>query len=55
MDPRTAVGVTLTDNLAILTEFVLWERSAPEGGSLIDRSLAISLSGRFSHLVTGKE
>lgn len=50
-----AVGVTLTDNLAILTEFVLWQRSAPEGGSLIDRSLAISLSGRFSHLVTGKE
>ncbi|XXY53306.1 hypothetical protein WME91_19435 [Sorangium sp. So ce269] len=50
-----AVGVALTENLGVLTELVLWERSAPEGHSLVDRSLAISLNGRFSHLVTGKE
>lgn len=50
-----AIAVALVEKLSILTEFVLWQRAAPEGNSLIDRSLAISLWGSFSHLVVGKE
>ena len=49
------IGIAVADKISILTEFVLWQRAAPEGNSLIDRSLAISLWGSFSHLVVGKE
>lgn len=49
------LSVQLVDKISLLGEFILWQRGAPEGGSLIDRSLAISLWGSFSHLVVGKE
>ena len=49
------IGVALNQYLTVLTEFVLWPRSTPEGDSTIDRSLNISVTGSFSALVAGKE
>jgi hypothetical protein len=49
------IGVALNQYLSVLAEFVLWPRSDPEGDSIIDRSLNITVTGSFSGLVIGKE
>ena len=41
------VGVALHSNLILLTELVLWNRYAPEGKTVMDRSIDITLTGHF--------
>ena len=42
-----AVGYTVNDNLSLLAELVLWDRSTPEADSTVDHSLDVTLNGHF--------
>jgi hypothetical protein len=42
-----ALSIKANDNLNVLTEVVFWDRSAPEGSSVVDHSLNVTLYGHF--------
>jgi hypothetical protein len=41
------LALTLTPNFTLLAEMVFWHRLAPEGTTLVDRSLNVTLTGHF--------
>ena len=41
------IGVALHSNLILLAELVIWNRFAPEGTTVMDRSIDITLTGHF--------
>jgi len=41
------IGVALHSNLILLAELVLWNRYAPEGTTVMDRSIDVTLTGHF--------
>jgi hypothetical protein len=42
-----ALGLSLDPGLSLLAELVVWQRHAGEATTFVDRSLNVTLSGRF--------
>jgi len=42
-----AIGVSISPNVSVLGELVIWRRSAPEGSTFVDRSFNLTLNAHL--------